>query len=422
MAEPTYLGSNINLVKAHNLQAILLSLLHEGELSRVELARRTYLSSTTITNLIAELIEAQIVSENHGHANAITSRSVGRPRTAIRLVPHAFFALGIHIGIGMFRVALVNLFDEIIASAIGAFNFSDSPEQVLEQMAQSVENIIAESGVEREKILGLGVGASGLVNYQEGVNVLAPNLGWRMIPIQAILEKRLELPVVVDNNVRTMALGEALFGCGRNVESLAFVYGRIGVGAGFIFGGQVYRGSSTGAGEIGHVTLITENGDQCRCGKTGCLETLISEPVILKYAFALAQEHPNSLLAQVLQTPSEERPIDKVFNSVRMGDPYSKQLIEERARYLGIALANLVNIFNPDLILLGGMFAQGHDLFIPPVARTMREMAFAGMGEKVNLQPTSFGWRAGVVGASALALSQFFYHKTTPVQKALPVA
>lgn len=420
MAEPSYLGSNINLVKAHNLQAILLSLLHDGELSRIELARRTYLSTTTITNLINELIETEIVIEDHSQ-NGHTSRSVGRPRTAVRLSPDARYAIGIHVGIGLFRVALVNLFDEMITSSIGSFNFSDSAEQVLEQMALLVEKTISDSQVSREKILGLGVGASGLVNYQAGINVLAPNLGWRMIPIQDILEERLGLPVVVDNNVRAMALGEALFGSGRDVESLAFVYGRIGVGAGFIFNGQVYRGSSTGAGEIGHVTLITENGEQCRCGKTGCLETLVSEPVILKYALQLARDNPKSLLAQVLATPSDDRPIDKVFNAARQGDPLSRQLIDERARYLGIALANLVNIFNPELILLGGVFAQGHDLFIPPVTKTMRENAFAGMGDKVRLQPTSFGWKAGVMGASALALSRFFYQKTTPVQKALPI-
>ncbi len=420
MAEPTYMGSNINLVKAHNLQAILLSLLHEGELSRVELAKRTYLSNTTITNLIAELIDTRIVSEDRKPVGK-AYRSVGRPRTSISLVPDARLAIGIHIGIGLFRIALSNLYDEIIASSIGYFNFSDSPEQVLEQMAVMIEKILTENQVDPELILGVGVGASGLVNYQAGINVLAPNLGWRMIPIQDILEQRLNLPVVVDNNVRAMALGEALFGIGRNVESLAFVYGRIGVGAGFIFNGQVYRGSSTGAGEIGHITLITENGEQCRCGKTGCLETLISEPVILKYANKLAQEHPKSLLARTLQTPSDDRPIDKVFNAARQGDSLAKNLINERGKYLGIALANLVNIFNPELILLGGMFAQGHDLFIPAVSSTMREMAFAGMGEKVRLKPTSFGWRAGVIGASALALSRFFYHKTTPMQKALPV-
>jgi glucokinase-like ROK family protein len=423
MAEPSYLGSNINLVKAHNLQALLLSLLHEGDLSRVELAKRTYLSTTTITNLTAELIEAQIISENlkpNYSASQSPARSVGRPRTLLHLVPEARFAIGIHVGIGLFRVALVNLFDEMIASGLEHFNFSDTPEQVLEQMARMVEKTIMDSQVDPQKILGVGVGASGLVDYQAGINVLAVNLGWRKVAIQDILEQRLGFPVVVDNNVRAMALGEALFGCGRQVESLAFVYGRIGVGAGFVFGGQVYRGSSTGAGEIGHVTMITKDGDQCRCGKTGCLETLVSEPVILKYAYRIAQENPQGLLAHVLQTPGEDRPIDKVFNAARQGDLQTIKMIAARARFLGIAMANLVNIFNPELILLGGVFAQGHDLFIPTVSQTMREMAFAGMGEKVRLQPTSFGWRAGVVGAGALALSRFFYHKTTPIQKALP--
>jgi glucokinase-like ROK family protein len=411
MAEQTFPGSNISLVKMHNLQAILLSLLHEKQLSRVQLAQKTSLSNTTITNLITELIDQGIVTEE-GTQSSNEPRSVGRPRTALRLVPEARFAVGVHIGIGLFRVAIVDLFAETLCGKIVEFDPETPPYEVIDQIAGSIENVILESQMDRRKILGVGVGASGLVDFQNGVNLLAPNLGWIDVPIQELLEKALALPVVVDNNVRAMALGEAFFGAGRGVDSLIFVYGRTGVGAGFVFGGNVFRGSNTGAGEIGHTIVIPQGGEPCRCGKHGCLETLVSETVILREAREIARRNPAGLLAQQMNQPSELRPIDLVFNAARQGDLETGRMIETRACYLGIALANLVNLLNPELILLGGMFAQGYDLILPVAAETMRETAFGGLGEKVRVQTTSFGWRAGVIGAAALALLRYFYQQT----------
>jgi glucokinase-like ROK family protein len=416
MTEQTYLGSNINLVKAHNLQAILLSLLHEGSLSRVQLARKTHLSTTTITNLIAELLEQGIVTEEEP-TDSSEPRPVGRPRTGLRLVPNARFAVGVHIGIGLYRIAICNLYAEMLHNQIETFDLDTPAEAVLEQMSARIQELIHTSGIDPRRIIGVGVGASGLVNYQNGVNILAPNLGWREVPIRSYLQARLNLPVTVDNNVRAMALGEAYFGVGRGVDSLVFVYGRTGVGAGLVVSGQVFRGSSTGAGEIGHMIIVPENGAPCRCGNRGCLETLIAEPVILRQAQAIADQEPDRLLAQYLRQPGNDSPIERVFEAARRGDPSARQLLDQAAHYLGLALANLVNVLNPELILLGGMLAQGQDLILPTAERTMRSMAFAGMGEKVRLQITSFGWRAGVIGAASLALTRFFYQQAQPAHQ-----
>lgn len=420
MTEQTYLGSNINLVKAHNLQAILLSLLHDAQLSRVQLARKTQLSTTTITNLIAELLDQGIVTEEDS-PSPTEPRPVGRPRTGLRLVPDARYAVGVHIGIGLYRIAIVNLYAEPLHSRIESFDLDTPAEVVLEQLSLQMKDLIHNSGIDPLRIIGVGVGASGLVNHQTGVNILAPNLGWRDVPIQSFLQSRVRLPITVDNNVRAMALGEAYFGLGRGVDSLVFVYGRTGVGAGLVVNGQVFRGSSTGAGEIGHVVMIPENGAPCRCGHYGCLETLIAEPVILHQAEAIARQAPNGLLASYLHQPGDARPIDRVFDAARHGDAAARQMIEQVAHYLGMALANLVNILNPELILLGGMFAQGEDLILPAAACSMRQMAFAGLGDKVRLQTTSFGWRAGVIGAASLALMRFFYQEAQPCYNPIPV-
>ncbi len=416
MSNSTFAGSNILRVKKHNMRAILLTFLHSGSLSRVQLANHTSLSNTTITNLIAELIEQGIVVEKSAPATEDNQprRGVGRPRRMLQLVPDARYVIGVHVGIGMFRVAITNLHAELICNKMTSFSVDQPAFEVLADIADLVQETIDESNVNRHRILGVGVGASGLINHVTGVNLHAASLGWHDVPIREHLEAQLNLPVCVDNNVRAMALGEAYFGLGRGVDVLAFIYGRIGVGAGIVVNGQVFRGSGVGAGEIGHTIILPNGGDLCRCGQHGCLETLVSEPVLLREAHLLADKDPNSKLAAHL-SHAEVSPISAIFAAAREGDQPTLRMIEDQMQYLGLALANLVNVLNPELIILGGMFAQGSDLILPKVEATMRQLAFAGLGENVHVQPTGFGWRAGVVGAASLALKVFFYEASHEV-------
>ncbi len=415
MAKNALQGSNINLVKLHNLRVVLQSLLYEPDLSRVQLAQRTLLSNTTITNLLSQLLEQGVVSElNNGEDETGKLRSVGRPRTSIHLESNARYAIGMHIGVGTIRVAITNLLDEMVINSMEHFDINAPSSQVMAQMSTAIEKILVESQIERSKILGIGIGASGLVEVATGINLLAPNLNWHDAPLRDFFQERLHLPVFVDNNVRAMAMGEAYFGLGRGVDSLAFVYGRVGVGAGLIFRGQPFRGSISGAGEIGHNVMLLEGGEPCRCGNRGCLETLVSEPAILRYADKIAELHPNAILAHTIRERQDLVPIERVFTAARVGDQEVLQMLDERAYYLGVALAALVNLFNPEMILLGGIFSSGEDFFLETAKRVTREMAFGGMGKQVRITSTSFGWRAGVLGAAALALMHFFYQPEQP--------
>jgi len=403
------MGSNPSDVKSHNLNAVLLALRRHDYVSRVHLAELTGLSTTTITNLISELLEHGIVVEDGGE-KLDRQRGVGRPRTALRLVPEARYAVGVHIGIGSVRAAVADLRARLLTCLSLAHPVESSPEEVLTEIAGLVDKAITRSDVDVRDVVGIGVGASGLVNPRTGVNILAPNLGWRDVPIRDWFAERFDLPVCVDNNVRAMALGEAMSGVGQDVRALAFVYARIGVGAGLVVDGQLYRGGGAGAGEIGHTTIIPDGGEPCRCGNTGCLETLISEPVIVRLAEELAERDRDSILATHLRE-GEEGPIERVFAAARAGDTATRAMLDERARYLGIALANLVNTLNPELIVLGGILDQGQDLILPVAEATMRRRSFANLGEQVRIQTTSFDWQAGVVGAAALALNAFFYQR-----------
>ncbi len=409
MVSPYFTGSNISTVKSHNLRIILFSLLQQEYLSRVDLAKLTNLSTTTITNLITELLEQDIVVEERD-ITLERRPGAGRPRTAIRLVPESRYAIGIHIGVGKIRVAITDLRAHIVKRQSLDHPLEKSAEAVLADVSRLVQDTIEQSNIPPENIIGVGVGASGLVNPDTGINMIAPNLQWRDIPIRRWLQKQLGLPVCVDNNVRAMALGEALFGEAKNARVLAFVYARIGVGAGLVVDGQLYRGIGAGAGEIGHAKIIPEGGEPCRCGKTGCLETLVSENSIMRLAQELAGQEPESILAACLRQVDAPT-IEQVFAAARAGDTATQSMLVERARYMGIALSNLVNLLNPELILLGGIFAQGKDLLLPSIQETVRQYAFADLGKRVQIKPTTFGQNAGVIGGAALALTTFFYEQ-----------
>lgn len=394
------------------MSAVLLMLLRYGEISRVRLADLTGLSTTTITNLVAELIDTGIVMQEENGQPRNKRRGVGRPRKKLTLIPSARYAVGIHFGVGSVRVAVTDLLATSVVVDTLEHPLDLPVAEVLSQTVAMAKALIARccTRVEQARILGVGVGASGLVDPLTGINVIAPNLNWHDVPLQDYFSRQLQLPVTVDNNVRAMALGEALFGVGKNVYSLAFVYARVGVGAGIVVGGHLYHGGGAGAGEIGHMTILPDGGSACRCGNTGCLETLVSEQVIVQDAQLIAVSNPNGVLAQMLAN-GEGSLLNRVFEAARAGDEATCRMLMEHARYMGVALANLVNILNPEVIVMGGIFAQGGDVLLPAVQETMRQRAFADLGMKVALTPPSFGDDSGVVGAASLALNRFFYQQ-----------
>jgi len=399
-------GAKSSALKLQNLSAILLNLLHNSGVSRVQLAQSIGVSTATITNLVGELVAMGLVVEE-GTVKT-DEPHIGRPQRALRLVPESRFAIGIHIDVGNVHIILSDLQARPIRSHTLQHSLRKPWKAVLSEITQITNHLIGQTGVNRTDIVGIGVAASGLVDTCSGVNVIASNLDWHNVPIGDYLAERLELPVIVDNNVRAMALGESLFGSAQDVHALAFIYARIGVGAGLVVGGQLYRGAAAGAGEIGHTTIVPYGGDTCHCGNTGCLETLISEPVIARLAQELAQQHPDGILAQHLQS-NNGTILDRIFNAVQMGDDLARAMLEERARYMGIALANLVNIFNPELIILGGIFHKNESILLPVIEFTFKQRSFANLGQQVRIQTTEFGDDVGMIGAAALALDGFFY-------------
>jgi len=395
-------GSNSIRIRAHNQRALLLRLLQQGPLSRSQLAAQTGLSATTITNQTATLLDRGILADIEPPADdPETKRRGGRPRRQLRIVPEAGAVAGIHLGIGRMRVALHDLFGAVQAQTTASFSPDRPAGDVLNLAADLVQKLIDKHPGTRERLLGGGIGVPGLVDPQQGTGRYAIGLPWQDVPVAAPLAARLGVPVHVENNVRAMGLGEAMFGQGRGADLQVFIYGRTGVGAGIVRHGRIFRGSGGGAGEIGHMIVQPQNGRRCRCGQIGCLETVLSAPALLAAAAALGFQPQNRLLPDITE----------LFRAAQSGSGSEQlaALLQDRGRQLGIALANLVNLLNPNLIVLGGLFAQSGDLLLPTIRATVRETAFAGLGRAVEIRPTRFGANAGVIGAAALALASEFY-------------
>lgn len=385
-------GTNSRDVKSQNISAILLALLRQPHISRAYLAQTLGVSNATVSNLIGELSEQGLVEESGILRN---EGQVGRPQRELQLVANARYAIGVHIDVDTVYIGLSNLIGQLLDIHSFQHDLTRSWQVVLDEIVQIIQDLREQHHLNRQEIIAVGVAASGLVDFDTGLNIFASNLKWSNVPIGDYLKQKLALPIVVENNVRAMAFGEAMFGVAQNSNALAFIYGRIGVGAGFVVRGQLFRGAGAGAGEIGHSLLMVENSGTYQAQS---LEMLVSETKIL----ALARD----LLAQ---EPASSLTFAEILTLARSGHEKIIALLEERAFFVGIALANLVNIFNPELIVLGGTFSQAHDIMMPTIEATMRKNAFANLGQGVELKLTSFGQQAGTIGSAAIALDRYFY-------------
>ncbi len=390
-------GAGFPNVRNHNTSLVLRLFLRHGTLTRAALTRLTGLSATTITNLVADLLEDGLLAELGPEVDPGRS-GAGRPPVAVRLVPERRLALGVQFGIGVVNVGLVDLLGHSGPVVRVPHALDEPPSALIRRVAEAAGSLLASETGLRERVVGVGVGASGLVDVRRGVNRIASRLGWRDVPLGPALAGQLGMRVWVDNNARAMALAETLFGAGRDAGSLVFMYVGRGLGCGLVFDGRLFHGSTYGAGEVGHMTIVPSGGRPCHCGNTGCLETLASRDAL-------------ALVAGELGIPALGGGVptaDDLVAAARTGDEAARGALVEAAGHLGVGVAALVNVLNPELIVLGGLAVDAADLMLPAVLETVQKRAFPFLGSSVRIETTSLGPDVGLIGAAALALDGFY--------------
>lgn len=394
-------------VRHQNRMAVLNVLLRFGPLSRSEVGKITKLTPATMTNIISELLEAGLVTEVGSRRNSSGS-GVGRRHVMINLRPEGAYAVGVHLGVRSVLVGLGNLKGEIIERLKFSVRAGDDPHLVLQSIAEAVSTLVRESGIDRQRLLGVGVGCAGLVDPRTGVLKSMYHHGWHDVPAAGFLESALRLPVVLENNRNAMAMAESTFGLGQKVESFVLVHVHTTIGASVVISHKVHHGGNDAAGQIGHLVLDPA-GAYCSCGQRGCLDTLASHPAVVRRALQALQADPGSALKAIHEANHGALEAEDVFRAATQGDQLSRAIVAEAGSHLGRAIGHIARILSPELVVVIGPIFETGDLVMEPLTEAALSDTARVLGVPTRIVPTNFGSNLMVVGGVSLALLCFLY-------------
>jgi glucokinase-like ROK family protein len=384
-------------VRANNLSITLNLIRERGSITRTELMELTELSAPTISSLVNFLISAGFVEEKGSAAS-----SGGRRPNLLHFNYDARHAVGVDMGATHVNVVCMNLAGQVKSHQSRRMDIVNLPRQTLDNIIEMVHEVITESQVPMDEILGLGLTVPAPLNTITSGTFLTHYMpSWKGIsPIQE-LGKVFSMPLYLENDANAGALAEKWWGSARKCDTIVFVKLGTGVGSGLIIGNEIYRGFSGTAGEIGHTTIETM-GRRCRCGNQGCMESYVGLPGILMDArLGLAEDA--SWVGSL-----DNLTVQQVIEAARRGNQFCQQLIQTAGRYLGIGLANLVNIMNPGMLVLGGELAEAGDFLVEPMVTSMlnRSIPFEKHMEKIVM--SELGQDAVAIGAATLAIIEAF--------------
>lgn len=351
-----------------------------GSPTQAEISRQTGLSAATVSNIVRSLAEDGLVE-------LAATVSSGRRAQAVRLSSHAGLAAGVDFGRTHVRVALAALSHEVVAEREVAVRRGYPAAEGVEVASAVFDELLASLGSGRSDVTGLGVGIPGPIDSRTGLvgsGSILPE--WIGEPVRELVESRFDIPASIENDANLGALAERTWGAGRDVDDLVYIKGSTGIGAGIVVGGRLFRGGSGTAGEIGHTTVNTM-GPVCRCGNRGCLEVEASVPVILA---RLAASHGPGVT------------MDRAVELLRAGDVPTHRVVEDAGRALGVALADLCNLLNPSLIVIGGDLARTGPPLLDSIREVVRRAAVPSAAEHARIEVSSLGNRAQVLGALAV--------------------
>ena len=281
----------------------------------------------------------------------------------------------------------------------------EGPAAVLDRMIEATAGLLAGDGLDSNRIIAVGVAAPGPIDAVSGVVTAPPNLpGWHDVPLAKLIQDRLSLPTFLDNDANAAALGEHRFGAGRGVEHLIYVTASTGIGGGFILDGCLYRGATGAAAEVGHMTILA-HGPLCGCGNRGCLEALASGTAIAREARERVARGAPSLIADLAQGASDSISAKMVAEAADMGDADANEILDQAMIYLGVGMANLVNLFNPQLLVIGGGLTKMGPRLFEPVRRMVGLRAFPAAASAVEIKQAELGENVGLLGAAAVAMT-----------------
>ncbi len=379
------------LTKLHNRRLVFTTIYNHKKISRAEIARVTDLTATTVSTVVAELITDGLVVEE-----ASVPLTKGKPPTLLKVNKDAHHMICLDLTRSAFQGAVINLRGEILERMSIPIQ-GRTGEAALGVAYALVDALLPTTD---GSILGIGVGAPGIIDPGKGIVHRAVNFGWYDLPLRDLLKERYKLSTYIANASHAAVLAEYIFGRRKNTSDLVVVKVGHEVGAGIILNGQLFLGHGFGAGEIGHVRVV-ENGEPCRCGNFGCLETVCSSRAVVKRAQAIAQDNPSSLLNRFASTPAE-LDIDAVLRASEAGDVALQSIVADVGHYLGVAIANVVGVLSVPFVLIAGSVGDFGEPLLNVINQEVKNRSLARMVSQTRVELASLGPDIVLLGAAAL--------------------
>ncbi|MBU0478711.1 ROK family glucokinase [bacterium] len=311
------------------------------------------------------------------------------------------FLIGVDLGGTNLKTGLVNMDGKILKKIIA--DTGESKDIVLKQIVEAIENIISKTGKDKSEIIGIGIGSPGLVDSEKGIIHGLTNIkGFENVHMKEYVESALDIPTSIDNDVNVMAYGELKCGAGKDAMNIVCLTLGTGVGGGIIIDGNIYRGSSLSAGEIGHIP-VNVDGPKCICSGRACLESYIGKDRIIKRTIEKLIQRKESMILKLVDGDLEKITPKIVYEAAEKGDMLAIEIWKETAQYLATALTGVINFLNPEIIVIGGGIANAGKYIFDPLRDMIKKRVFPFLAEKIQIVHAQLGDEAGVVGSAMLA-------------------
>jgi len=373
-----------------NRSLILNYLRNVKKTHRAEIAKKLHLTKATVTTIINQLIEENLVREL---GEGESQKSGGRRPVLIALDNLNNFIIGIDIGKTNTVVAIGNLSGKLIKLSRKVTVKDPIVSNVIRHISRILKNIIEEAKIDKEKIIGVGVSAAGIVKSKKGVVELSPDFNWKNVPLENLLASELNYPVVIDNCTRVMMLGETCYGNAKRVNNAFFVNIGYGIGSAIIIDGKIYNNHS----EFGHLHVTNKN-VKCYCGKYGCLEAVASGNAIEKIANKILNKKGKSWITA-----------KNAAMMARDGNKLSNKIFIDAGKYIGRSISSVANFLNPEKIIIGGGVSLAGDLLLKPIIEEFQKQTMEVVKSNTNIELSKLGMDAGVLGAITLGLNRFVF-------------
>lgn len=407
MLPPKYNSAQARL-RERNLATILRCLQEDSPLSRAQLAPLTRLNKSTVSSLIEELVDRGLI-----HEVGRDTSGAGRPATLLTLNPQAGHIIGVELGVGFILALVTDFSGNVVWRRQEETGPSSKRDAIIEQTLQLVDKAIAVNRAQNQRLLGLGLTCPGMVDVESGTLLFSPNLQWRNVALGPILKSHTGLPVFVDNDANAAAVGEHFLGVARQAHSFIFVVIGVGVGGGLFLNGHLYRGVGGLAGEIGHANFTVDRNRPCRCGSRGCWENSGNETALLHRVRALLDVGRESVIPGLITGQNDRLSLPLIKKAADDGDAVALEALTETGDVIGIGLANLINIFNPELIVIGGAMSLVGSYLLPAIRQQVEIHALAEMRRQTQVDLSTFGSEAIVMGAIALVMEDVLSHPSS---------